>query len=63
MYNKWKTKFYFIFRISVDDVRAKLSSNNKKKNITAKPINKSNEEDSDDYEFGKEIKDEKKKKV
>lgn len=47
----------------MDDVRSKLSSNGKKKNITSKPIHQLNEDDSDDYELGKDLKEEKKRKT
>lgn len=47
----------------VDDVRLKLSSNSKNKKVVLKPVDQSNEEDSDDYELGKDIKEEKKRNV
>ncbi|KAL4113914.1 hypothetical protein QTP88_017468 [Uroleucon formosanum] len=47
-------------RISIDDVRSKLSSSNSK---NKKNLSKSNEEDSDDYELGKDLKEEKKRKA
>jgi hypothetical protein len=47
----------------VDDVRSKLSSNGKNKNVTSKPIHQSNEDDSDDYELGKDLKEDKKRKT
>lgn len=53
----------FLFRISIDDVRSKLSSNSKNKKSAPKTIEKPNEEDSDDYELGKDLKDERKKKA
>jgi len=40
-----------------------LSSNSKNKKSASKPIEKPNEEDSDDYELGKDLKDERKKKA
>ncbi|KAL5234938.1 hypothetical protein ACI65C_002348 [Semiaphis heraclei] len=50
-------------KISIDDVRSKLSSNSKNKKSAPKTIEKPNEEDSDDYELGKDLKDERKKKA
>uniref|UniRef100_A0A2S2QGH4 Spliceosome-associated protein CWC27 homolog n=1 Tax=Sipha flava TaxID=143950 RepID=A0A2S2QGH4_9HEMI len=50
-------------KINVDDVRSKLSSNGKNKNVTSKPIHQSNEDDSDDYELGKDLKEDKKRKT
>lgn len=49
-------------RISVEDVRLKLSSSNKSKQSAPKPVEQSSE-DSDEYELGKDIKDEKKRKA
>lgn len=49
-------------RISVEDVRLKLSSSNKSKQGVPKPVEQSNE-DSDEYELGQDIKNEKKRKV
>lgn len=49
-------------KISVDDVRLKLSSSSKNKQAAPKPVEQSNE-DSDEYELGKDIKDEKKRKA
>jgi len=40
-----------------------LSSNSKNKKILPKSIEQSNEEDSDDYELGKDLKEEKKRKA
>lgn len=63
----WKFKNTFIFsflRISVDDVRAKLSSNSKTKIVTKKLVDKTNESDDlDDFELGNDINDEKNRKA
>ncbi|CAH1710770.1 spliceosome-associated protein CWC27 homolog isoform X1 [Aphis gossypii] len=50
-------------KISVDDVRSKLSSNSKNKKCVPKSVEQSNEEDSDDYELGKDLREEKKRKA
>ncbi|XP_025207664.1 spliceosome-associated protein CWC27 homolog [Melanaphis sacchari] len=50
-------------KISIDDVRSKLSSNSKNKKFVPKSVEQSNEEDFDDYELGKDLKEEKKKKA
>ncbi|XP_060841979.1 spliceosome-associated protein CWC27 homolog isoform X2 [Rhopalosiphum padi] len=52
-----------ISKISIDDVRLKLSSNSKHKKSVPKSVEQSNEEDSDDYELGKDLKEEKKRKA
>jgi len=41
----------------------KLSSNNKNKKVELKPVDQTTNKDSDEYEFGKDIKDEKKRKT
>lgn len=51
------------FRINVNDVRSKLSSNNKNKKVPHKQVEQPNDDDSDDYELGKDIKEEKKRKA
>lgn len=50
-------------KISIDDVRSKLSSNSKNKKFVPKSVEQSNEEDSDDYELGKDLREEKKRKA
>ncbi|KAF0724164.1 spliceosome-associated protein CWC27 [Aphis craccivora] len=50
-------------KISIDDVRSKLSSNSKNKKCVPKSVEQSNEEDSDDYELGKDLREEKKRKA
>ncbi|XP_022169625.1 peptidyl-prolyl cis-trans isomerase CWC27 homolog [Myzus persicae] len=50
-------------KISIDDVRSKLSSNSKNKKSAPKSVEQTNEEDSDDYELGKDLKEEKKRKA
>lgn len=58
----YKKQIVFI-RISVDDVRSKLSSNSKNKKILPKPVDQSHEDDFDEYELGKDLKEEKKRKA
>lgn len=59
----FKKHNFFLLRISVDDVRSKLSSNSKNKKCVPKSVEQSNEEDSDDYELGKDLREEKKRKA
>lgn len=61
----FKETIIFNFRISADDVRSKLSSNSKNNKVVHKPIDldQLNEDDSDDYELGKDLRDEKKRKA
>jgi len=40
-----------------------LSSNSKNKKCVSKSVEQSNEEDSDDYELGKDLREEKKRKA
>lgn len=58
-----KNVFLIFCRISVDDVRLKLSSRSKNKQGVPKPSIEQSNEDSDEYELGKDIKDEKKRKA
>lgn len=53
----------FFFRISIDDVRTKLSCSSKTKKVEDKIDDQKNEDDFDDYELGKDIKNEKKRKA
>lgn len=55
--------FKFFFRISADDVRSKLSSNSKNNKVVHKPVDQLNEDDFDEYELGKDLRDEKKRKA
>jgi len=50
-------------KINVDDVRSKLSSNNKNKKVEHKSVDQTNDDGFDEYELGKDIKEEKKKKT
>lgn len=54
---------FFFFRINIDDIRTKLSSSSKIKKVENKIDDQRNEDDFDDYELGKDIKDEKKRKA
>lgn len=58
-----KKHTFLLFRISIDDVRSKLSSNSKNKKYVPKSVEQLNEEDSDDYELGKDLREEKNKKA
>ncbi|XP_050422170.1 spliceosome-associated protein CWC27 homolog [Adelges cooleyi] len=50
-------------KINIDDIRSKLSSNKKKKSNISILVDPPKEDEIDDYEFGKELNDEKKKKA
>lgn len=63
IFNMQKKKNVFI-RISIDDVRLKLSTKSKNKKVVSKPVDHQLHEDSsDEYEFGKDLKEEKKRKA
>lgn len=52
-----------MYRINVNDVRLKLSSHSKNKRIASKSVDQLNKEDSDEYELGQDMKEEKKRKM